>query len=118
VSVAGSVDEYIDAQPLEVQARLREMREIVLAAVPAEAAEVISYGVPTYKFKGGFVSFGAARRHVALYGPGMLGLEDELRAYSTSRGTVRFPLNKPLPADLVRRLVEGKVRACAASAST
>jgi uncharacterized protein YdhG (YjbR/CyaY superfamily) len=108
---AASVDEYIAAQPEPVQPRLREMRAIIRAALP-QATETISYGVPTYKVaghgRGGFVSFGAAKNHCALYGPALDAFPDELSRYSTSKGTVRFPLDEPLPADLVRRLVLAK----------
>jgi uncharacterized protein YdhG (YjbR/CyaY superfamily) len=99
-----SVDDYIAAQSAAAQPRLRELRAIIRAAVP-EATEVISYGLPTYKFRVGSVYFGAAKRHVALYGSAMDALAEELRGYDSSKGTLRFPLNQPIPAELVRRLV-------------
>jgi uncharacterized protein YdhG (YjbR/CyaY superfamily) len=108
VSTFATVDDYIAAQPAAAQPRLRELRAIVRAAVP-QAAEVIAYGIPTYKFSGGMVSFGAAKRHCALYGSAMDAFTEELRAYGTSKGTVRFPLDQPIPADLVHRLVMAKV---------
>jgi uncharacterized protein YdhG (YjbR/CyaY superfamily) len=103
-----SVDEYIAAQSAEAQPRLRELRAIIRAAVPA-AAEVISYGMPTYKFRGGSVYFGAAQHHCSLYGAAMGAFAEELRAYGTSKGTVRFPLDQPIPAQLVHRLVVATV---------
>ncbi|MGI9148250.1 MAG: iron chaperone [Chloroflexota bacterium] len=103
-----TVDDYIAAQPAPVQPRLRELRRIIRAAVP-EATEVISYGIPTYKFGGGMVSFGAAKRHCALYGSAMAAFPEELRGYDTSKGTVRFPLDQPIPDELVRKLVMAKV---------
>jgi uncharacterized protein YdhG (YjbR/CyaY superfamily) len=102
-----TVDEYIDAQPDPTRARLRELRRAVRAGVP-EAHEVISYGMPTYKMPSGFVSFGAARRHCALYGSAQDSFPEELRGYDTAKGTVRFPLDQPIPEDLVRRLVQAK----------
>jgi len=102
-----TVDDYIAAQSPAAQMRLRELREAIRSAVP-EATEVISYGMPTYKLPVSFVSFGAAKRHCALYGSAMDAFPDELRAYDTGRGTVRFPLDQPIPQDLVRKLVIAK----------
>src|SRR5438445_645109 len=98
-----TVDEYIDAQSPEAQSRLRELRSIFRAALP-DAAEVISYDMPTYKFGAGFVSFGAAKRHCAIYGSSRVALAEELRDYRQSKGTVRFPLDQPIPAELVPKL--------------
>jgi uncharacterized protein YdhG (YjbR/CyaY superfamily) len=103
-----TVDEYIEAQSAAAQPRLRELRAIIRAAVPA-AVEVISYGMPTYKFRGGSVHFGAAKRHCALYGTAMDACEAELREFDTSKGTVRFALDRPIPAALVTKLVVTKV---------
>ena len=102
-----TVDDYIAAQSAAAQPRLRELRAIIRAAVP-EAAEVISYGMPTYKFHVGSVYFGAAKHHCALYGSAMDACTDELRGYDTSKGTVRFPLDQPIPEALVRKLVVSK----------
>ena len=99
-----TVDEYIDAQSAEAQPRLRELRSIFRAALP-DAAEVISYDLPTYKFGAGFVSFGTAKRHCAIYGSSRAALDKELRGYRQSKGTVRFPLDQPVPAELVRKLL-------------
>jgi uncharacterized protein YdhG (YjbR/CyaY superfamily) len=104
-----SVDEYIAAQPAEAQPRLRELRAVIRAAVP-EAAEIISYGMPTYTVPAGRVYFGAARRHCALYGTPQAEFEADLRGYDTSRGTVRFRLDRPIPEDLVRKLVLARLR--------
>lgn len=99
-----TVDDYIAAQSAEAQLRLRELRAIFRATLP-EAVEVISYGLPTYKFGAGFVYFGAAKRHCAIYGSAMHALADELRGFDTAKGTVRFPLDQPIPAELVRKLM-------------
>jgi uncharacterized protein YdhG (YjbR/CyaY superfamily) len=104
VPTPASVDAYIVAQSAETQPRLRELRAIIRAALP-EAEEVISYGMPTYKLRGAFVSFGAAKRHCALYGSAMDAFAEELRGYGTSKGTVRFPLDQPIPGQLVHKLV-------------
>ena len=99
-----NVDDYIAAQSAAAQPRLRELRAIFRAAVP-DAAEVISYGMPTYKYRGGSVHFGAAKRHCAIYGSAAHQLAHELRGYVGEKGTVRFPLNQPIPQDLVHKLV-------------
>lgn len=104
-----SVDEYLAAQPAAAQPQLREIRAIIRAAIP-DATEVISYGVPTYKLGGSsVVHFGAAKRHCALYGAAMEQFADELKGYDTSKGTVRFPLDQPLPTELVQRLVQARL---------
>jgi uncharacterized protein YdhG (YjbR/CyaY superfamily) len=102
-----TVDEYIAAQPALTQARLRELRVAVLGALP-QANEVIAYGIPTYRVPNGMVSIGAAKRHCALYGAALDAYPDELRAYDTAKGTVRFPLDQPIPDELVRKLVRAK----------
>jgi uncharacterized protein YdhG (YjbR/CyaY superfamily) len=105
---ASTVDAYIESQPPETQSRLRELRAIIRAAVP-QAKEVISYGMPTYKLEGRFVSIGAAKRHCALYGTPQDLFAEELRGYKTLKGTVQFPLNRPVPEALVRKLVQAKL---------
>jgi uncharacterized protein YdhG (YjbR/CyaY superfamily) len=103
-----SVDEYIAGQPALTQTRLRELRSAVRDAAP-EASEVISYGIPTYKVRGAMVSIGAAKRHCALYGVPLDACPEALEAYSTSKGTVRFPLEQPVPRELVQTLVRAKL---------
>ena len=104
------VDAYIDAQSAAAQPRLKELRAAIRSAIP-DASEVIAYGIPTYRFRDRIVSFGAARRHCALYGAAMAPFADELRGYDTSKGTVRFPLTKPIPRELVQKLVLAKFNA-------
>jgi uncharacterized protein YdhG (YjbR/CyaY superfamily) len=106
VTVA-TVDEYIAAHQPLTQMRLRELQSAVLGAAPG-ANEVISYGIPTYKVGKAMVSIGAAKRHCALYGAALNAFPEELAAYDTSKGTVRFPLDKPIPAELVRKLVQAR----------
>jgi uncharacterized protein YdhG (YjbR/CyaY superfamily) len=104
-----TVDDYIAAQSAEARLRLRELRAIIRAAVP-EAAEIISYGLSAYRLSGRPVAhFGAAKRRCALYGGVPDAFADELRGFDTSKGTVRFPLDKPIPEELVRKLVLARV---------
>ena len=103
---AKEVDAYIASAPVDAQPSLGEMRRILRSALP-EAVEVISYGIPAYKQKRMIVAFGAARKHCGLYAmsPAVLeALKDELAPYSTSKGTVRFPLGQPLPEPLIRQI--------------
>ena len=104
-----TIDEYLAALPADQREALEELRATIGAAAPG-AQETISSGVPAFKHKGKYlVSFGAAKRHVALYvmrGSALEALEDDLEAYDTSNTVVRFAPNKPLPASLVKRIVE------------
>jgi uncharacterized protein YdhG (YjbR/CyaY superfamily) len=100
-----TVDEYIAAQSAEAQPRLRELRAAIRSAVP-DAAELISYGMPTYKLGGRAIAhFAAAKRHCGFYGAVSSEFEDELRGYRRLKGTVQLPLDQPIPEDLVRRIV-------------
>jgi uncharacterized protein YdhG (YjbR/CyaY superfamily) len=105
-----SVDEYIDAQPALTQERLRELRQVVHETLP-DAAETISYGMPAYRLRCGWIYFGAAKRHCALYGTAVDLGPEQLRAYAGRKGTLRLPLDKPVPAEAIRQLIEATVAA-------
>ena len=100
-----TVDEYIAAQAADAQPRLRELREIFRSTLP-DAAESISYGLPTYKPGAVRVYFGAAKRHCAIYAASAPDMAEELAPYLQPKGTLRFPLNQPIPDDLVRRVLQ------------
>jgi uncharacterized protein YdhG (YjbR/CyaY superfamily) len=102
-----SIDEYIAAFPADVQKILQEMRATIHAAAP-DATEKISYQMPTFFLKGNLVHFAAFKNHIGFY-PAPHGIEafqDEMSAYEGSKGTVRFPIDKPLPLDLIRGVVQ------------
>jgi uncharacterized protein YdhG (YjbR/CyaY superfamily) len=107
-SVASSVDGYIAGFPPETQRLLHELRALIMEAAPS-ATERISYRMPTFDYRGRIlIYFAGYRGHVGLYP--MVGavadeLEDELRPYRYGKGTVRFALDEPLPADLIRRII-------------
>jgi uncharacterized protein YdhG (YjbR/CyaY superfamily) len=107
-----SIDEYIGASPEHIRTPLEDMRRTIHEAAP-EAVEAIAYQIPTFRLKGrNLVHFAAFKSHLGFY-PTSSGIEafsDDLSAYSTSRGTVRFPLEEPIPHDLVRRIVAFRVR--------
>lgn len=100
-----NIDEYIAAFPASVQKLLRELLAAIRTAAP-EAQEKISYQMPTFYLNGNLVHFAAYKGHIGFY-PTPSAMEKfsaELAAYETSKGAVRFPLDQPLPLDLVRRM--------------
>lgn len=104
------VDEYLAGVPKEARATLEKLRKTIKAAAPM-ASEVISYQMPMYKHHGMLVGFAAFKDHCSLF-PGAAAIvthRDELKAYETSKGTIRFPVGKPLPAALVKRIVKARV---------
>lgn len=110
---AKNVDAFIKASPKQTWAKLKELRRIVRAVLP-EAEEKISYRMPVYKFKGkGVVAFAGFKNHIGFYG--MTGdffkaFGKELKNYETSKGTIRFPLNKPLPVGLIKKLIRVRIK--------
>jgi uncharacterized protein YdhG (YjbR/CyaY superfamily) len=105
-----TIDEYLVAVGPDKRAALEKLREAIQTAAP-KAEECISYGLPAYRLNGRFlVAFGAAARHCAFY-PGSIvqDFKEELKGYETSKGTIRFPANKPLPGALVRKLVKARI---------
>jgi len=107
---AQTVDDYLAALPKEARATLEKLRKVVKAAAP-KATEVISYQIPMYKHHGMLVGFAAFKDHCSFF-PGANPIathKDELKAYETSKGTIRFPIGKPLPAALVKKLVKTRV---------
>jgi uncharacterized protein YdhG (YjbR/CyaY superfamily) len=102
-----SIDEYIAGFPEDVQKLLQELRVTIKVAAP-EATEKISYGMPAFALKGNLVYFAAHKNHIGFYPAprGINAFEEELSAYEGSKGTVQFPFDKPLPHDLIRRIVQ------------
>jgi uncharacterized protein YdhG (YjbR/CyaY superfamily) len=110
-STAGSIDEYIGEFPIETQKVLEEVRALIRASAP-DATETISYAIPTFDLNGRhLVHFAGYERHVGLY-PTPSGLEEfkeALTPFKSGKGSVQFPLDQPLPSDLIRRIVEFRV---------
>jgi len=105
-----SIDEYIATFPKEIQMKLEVVRATIKAAAP-EAVEKISYQMPTFFLYGNLVHFAAFKNHIGLY-PAPSGIEafkHELSQYEGSKGAVRFPLDKPLPLDLISRITKYRV---------
>ena len=106
-----TIDEYLSQVSEDKRAALQALREIIRSVAP-EAEECISYQIPAFRLNGMLVGFAAARDHCALYawnGSAVGMFADELKGYDTSKGTIRFTPDKPLPEAVVRRLVEMKV---------
>src|SRR6186997_2489167 len=98
---AGNIDGYISGFPEQIRKKLEEMRMIVRKAAP-QAEETINYGVPTLILSGNLVHFGGFKNHVGFY-PAPTGtetFEKELSVYKTGKGSVQFPLDKPMPLHL------------------
>ncbi|MGE5393851.1 MAG: iron chaperone [Candidatus Saccharibacteria bacterium] len=108
--VVKDTDEYILQFPAEVQVKLQELRAVIKQAAP-EAEETISYAMPAYKQKGIVVYFAGHKNHIGFYpaASGVVNFEKELSGYTTSKGTVQFQLNKPLPLELIKKIVEFRV---------
>ena len=98
------VDRYIAAFPGSTQRLLQQMRETIRKAAP-QAEEKISYAMPTYVLHGNLVHFAAFKNHIGFYPvpTGIKAFEKELSAYKGAKGSVQFPLDQPLPLDLVRK---------------
>jgi uncharacterized protein YdhG (YjbR/CyaY superfamily) len=106
-----TIDEYIAAFPEEVRKILQTLREAMRAEAP-QAEETIKYGMPTFTLHGNLVHFAAYKNHIGLYPTSspMEAFKDELSAYKTSRGAIQFPIDRPLPLPLIRRIVAYRVR--------
>jgi uncharacterized protein YdhG (YjbR/CyaY superfamily) len=116
-STATSIDDYIDEFPAETQAGLQRVRALIREAAPG-ATETISYAIPTFDLDGKhLLHFAGYARHIGLY-PVTDGvvetLGQEITPYRTGKGTLQFPLSRPLPADLIRRIAEIRVAELAA----
>jgi uncharacterized protein YdhG (YjbR/CyaY superfamily) len=105
------IDEYIAIQTPEVQILLEQMRQTIKKAA-LQAEEVISYNMPAFKYHGILVYFAAYKNHIGFYATptGHSEFEKELSAYKQGKGSVQFPLNKPLPLDLISRIVQFRVK--------
>lgn len=107
-----SVDEYLKSVPEPARSTLNRVRATIRSVVPKETTEVISYGMPGFRYKGALVWFAAFSKHCSLF-PGNASLietfKDELKDFQTAKGTIRFPVDTPLPASLLKKLVKARV---------
>jgi uncharacterized protein YdhG (YjbR/CyaY superfamily) len=110
-SAPATVDEYIGCVPLPARTILTKMRTAIRSAVPRDATEIINYRMPAFRRNGVLVWYAAFADHCSLFPGGtvLALLKDELTGYKTSKGTVQFPLGKPLPIALIKRIVKARV---------
>ena len=114
-SNATSIDEYISEFPSGTQGVLKQLRALITASAP-DATETISYAIPTFDLNGRhLVHFAGYERHVGFYptGSGIEAFKAELTPFKSAKGSVQFPIDQPLPTDLIRRMVEFRVAASA-----
>ena len=108
-----TIDDYISRFPEKVAEMLEILRYTIQSAAP-EAEEMISYGIPAFKYHGMLVYFAAYKKHYSLYGGGlqsvMAELSEELKGYKTLIGTIQFTYDKPLPTDLVMKIVQARMQ--------
>jgi len=106
-----NIDEYIARFPKDTQALLNQMRKTIRQAAP-DAEEVISYAMPAYKFHGMLVFFAAFKNHIGFYATptGHEAFKKELSVYKEGKGSVQFPLDKPLPLGLITKIVKFRVK--------
>jgi len=106
-----NVDEYLAGVPEPARSTLNKIRAAIRSAVPPEATETISYRIPAFKYKGVLVWFAAFSDHCSLFPTASVveAFKNELKGFSTSKGTIHFPTDKPLPISLVKRLVKARV---------
>jgi uncharacterized protein YdhG (YjbR/CyaY superfamily) len=106
-----SVDEYLAGIPEPARSTLNQVRAAIRSAVPADATETISYRIPAFQYKEVLVWFAAFSGHCSLFPTASIidAFKKDLKGYTTSKGTIQFPTDKPLPAALIRKMVKARV---------
>ena len=106
------VDEYLAAVPEPARSTLKHMRAVIRSVVPAGTTEVLSYGIPTFRYKQGLVAIAAFSKHCSFFPLGASALDsfkEELKEFRVSKGTLHFPLDRPLPDALVKKIVKARI---------
>lgn len=106
-----TMDEYIAAFPQNVRDILEKLRRIIRESAP-QSEEAISYGIPTFKLNGNLVHFAAFKNHIGFYPTpsAIVAFKRELSPYKQAKGSVQFPIDQPIPFDLVKKIVKYRVR--------
>jgi uncharacterized protein YdhG (YjbR/CyaY superfamily) len=106
-----TVDDYLALVPEPARSTLQRMRTAIRSAVPAETTEAISYGIPAFNYKGPLVWFAAFSNHCSFFPTASVikAFKNELQGFKTSKGTIQFPVDKPLPAALVKKMVKERL---------
>ena len=111
-SSASDVEKYLAEVPEPARSTLQKVRRLIKSAAPREATEAISYGIPAFKYNGMLVAYAAFKDHCSFFpasGELLREFADELKDYPCSKGTIRFAMDKPLPAAIIKKLVEARV---------
>jgi uncharacterized protein YdhG (YjbR/CyaY superfamily) len=111
VAAPKDIDEYLADVPEPARSTLNKIRAAIRSAAPAEATETISYKMPAFRYKGVLVWFAAFSDHCSLFPTAAIveAFKNDLKGYSTSKGTIHFPLDKPLPTTLLKKIVKARV---------
>lgn len=111
MKVFKDIDSYIAEQPIEVRERLEQIRHTIQSSAP-KAEEVISYGMPAFKFHGMLVYFAAFKNHIGFYAlpSGNAAFQKELSVYKQGKGSIQFPLDEKLPLALIKKIVKFRVK--------
>jgi uncharacterized protein YdhG (YjbR/CyaY superfamily) len=106
-----TVDEYLSAFPASTKKILQEVRKTIKQAAP-NAEELISYNIPAFKLNGMLVFYAAYEKHIGFYptSSGIKVFQDELTNYKTSKGAIQFPIDEPIPRDLITKIVRYRVK--------
>jgi len=106
------IDEYLAGVPEPARSTLSKIRAAIRSVAPPDATEAISYGIPTFKYKGSLVAFAAFSKHCSFFPTSaavMRAFEADLKSFDTSKGTIRFPVDRPLSPALVKKLVKARL---------
>lgn len=110
--VAEDIDQYLAGVPEPARGTLQKVRDVIRSAVPSDAIEAISYGIPTFKYKGNLVAFAAFKKHCSFFPMSyavIAAFKKDLEEFTVSKGTIRFPLDRPLPAPLLEKMVKARI---------
>jgi uncharacterized protein YdhG (YjbR/CyaY superfamily) len=109
--VRKTLEEYVGCVPSPARSTFTTLRQAVRSAVPPQATETMSYGIPAFKHNGMLVWFAAFSKHCSLFPTASVieAFKNELQGYTISKGTIQFPLDKPLPTGLIKKIVRARV---------
>jgi uncharacterized protein YdhG (YjbR/CyaY superfamily) len=106
------VDEYLAGVPEPARATLSKVRAVIRSVVPAEATEALSYGMPAFLYRGPLVAYAAFKNHCSFFPMGSAAIapfKDELKNFQVSKGTIHFPVDRPLPTALLKKMVKARI---------
>jgi len=112
MSLAKTVEEYLAVIPEPARSTLNKVRAVIRSVVPPETKEVISYRIPAFRYKGILVWYAAFSEHCSLFPTAAVieALKNELKSYTISKGTIQFPIDKPLAAALIKKIVRVRIK--------